>query len=177
MGEVPPLAQLQEKYRQKGFEMFIIYVREAHPGEKFPHHTSFEQKMAHARKYRESEDVAIRILVDDLKGTIHRAYGLLSNMTYLIDQEGTVVYKSDWTNAAELDGMCESLIRLDEMRRNQVPIIRQGASERLHWIPMDPALRERVYRRSGKKAIQDYLNVTGHLPYATDAEKAGSGSV
>ena len=53
-----------------------------------------------------------------------------------------------------------------------MPIIRQGISQRLHWIPMDPVQRERVYRRSGEKAIRDYLNARGSLPYATDAEKA-----
>jgi len=67
--------------------------------------------------------------------------------------------------------MCESLIRLDEMKAKKVPIIRQGVSERLHWIPMDPAQRETVYRRSGEKAIEDYFKAKGHLPYATDDEK------
>ncbi|TAJ96210.1 hypothetical protein EPO44_13450 [bacterium] len=175
MGEAPSLTELREKYRSKGFEFFIVYVREAHPGENFPHHASLEQKLAQARKLRDLEKVRLPILVDDLQGTTHKAYGLLPNMVYLINREGVVVYKSDWTDAVELDDMCKSLIRLDEMRVQQVPIIRQGVSERLHWIPMEPALRERVYRRSGEKAIRDYLNAKGHLPYATDAEKARLG--
>jgi hypothetical protein len=70
--------------------------------------------------------------------------------------------------------MCESLIRLDDMKARKVPIIRKGVSERLHWIPMDPKHRERIYRRSGEKAIEDYFNARGQLPYATDAEKATS---
>jgi hypothetical protein len=172
VGEVPPLTELYQKYRSKGFEFFIVYVREAHPGENFPHHTSFEQKLAHARKLRELEKVSLPILVDDIEGSTHKAYGLLPNMVYLIDRDGVIVYKSDWTDAHELEGMCESLIRLDEMKARHVPIIRQGASERLHWIPMDPKHRERIYRRSGEKAIRDYFNARGHLPYATDAEKA-----
>lgn len=172
MGEVPPLTKLYEGYKERGFEFFIVYVREAHPGENYPHHTSPEQKLAHARKLRELEGVKIPILVDDLLGSVHRAYGLLPNMIYLIDRDGTVVYKSDWTDAAELDGVCQSLIRLDEMRAQKLPIIRQGISERLHWIPMDPALRERVYRCSGERAIQDFFNARGYLPYATDAERA-----
>ena len=175
MGEVPPLTELREKYHPKGFEFFIVYVREAHPGENFPHHTSFEQKLAHARKLRDLEKISLPVLVDDLQGTSHKAYGLLPNMVYLIDREGTVVYKSDWTDAVELEGMCESLILLDGMKTRQVPIIRKGLSERLHWIPMEPALRERVYRRSGEKAIRDYWSAKGHLPYATDAEKTRLG--
>jgi hypothetical protein len=172
VGEVPPLTELYHKYRSKGFEFFIVYVREAHPGENFPHHTSFEQKLAQARKLRELENFILPILVDDIGGSTHKAYGLQPNMVYLIDREGIVVYKSDWTDAHELDGMCESLVWLDEMKAREVPIIRKGVSERLHWIPMDPKHRERIYRRSGEKAIRDYLNVRGHLPYATDAEQA-----
>lgn len=171
MGEVPPLTKLHEKYQDKGFVFFIVYVREAHPGENFPHHGSFEQKLAHARQLHDLERVKIPILIDDLKGAAHVAYGLLPNMIYLIDRDRTVVYKSDWTDAHELEGMCESLVRLDDMKARQVPIIRKGVSERLHWIPMDPQHRERIYRRSGEKAIRDYFNARGHLPYATDSER------
>lgn len=176
MGEVPPLTKLYGKYRSKGFEFFIVYVREAHPGENYPHHTSFGQKLAHARKLRELERVEIPILVDDLEGTVHGAYGLLANMVYLVDRDGMVVYKSDWTDARELEEVCESFIRLDEMKAQRIPIIRKGISKRLHWIPMDPALRERVYRRSGEKAIRDFLNARGYLPYATDAQRVKPGA-
>jgi hypothetical protein len=172
VGEVPPLTELYQEYRSKGFEFFIIYVREAHPGENFPHHVSFDQKLTHGRKLRELEKVTLPILVDDMEGSTHKAYGLLPNMVYLIERDGIVVYKSDWTDEHELEGMCESLVRLDDMKVRQVPIIRKGVSERLHWIPMDPAHRKRIYRRSGEKAIKDYFNARGHLPYATDAEQA-----
>ena len=174
MGEVPPLTDLYKKFREKGFEFFIIYTREAHPGENFPHHRTWDQKLAHARKLKELDSVEIPILMDDLTGSTHVAYGALSNMIYLIDRDGVVVYKSDWTDAHELNGMCQSLVHLDDMKTRNVPIIRKGVSERLHWIPMDPQHRERIYRRSGEKAIKDYFNARGYLPYAADAEKAGS---
>lgn len=172
MGEVLPLQKLQAKYGGLGFETLFVYTRESHPGENFPHHDSHEQKLDHAHKLRALEGVTVPILVDDLNGTVHREYGLLSNMVYLIDREGMIVYKSDWTDHRELEGMCEDLLRLEDMRVRGVPIIRSSRSERLHWIPMDPQLRERVYRRSGDKAIRDYAQVNGHLPYATDVEKA-----
>jgi hypothetical protein len=171
VGEVPPLAKVARKYRDRGFEFLVVYVRESHPGENFPHHTSFEQKLAHARKLKELENVELPILVDDLRGSIHRAYGLLSNMVYVIDRQGTIVYKSDWTDSEELDEVCRGLLRREERIAAGVPILRTARSTRLHWIPMDPALRERVYRRSGEKAIRDYLHVMGHLPFASDAER------
>jgi len=162
VGEVPPLTQLYFKYQPKGFEFFVVYVREAHPGKNFPHHESFEQKLAHARKLRELERVKIPILVDDLFGTVHKAYGVLANMVYLIDREGVIVYKSNWTDAQELEEMCKSLVRLDDMEAREVPIIRPAFSERLHWIPMDPEHRERIYRRSDssdKKATKDFHSI------------------
>jgi Iodothyronine deiodinase len=175
VGEVPPLTKLYEKYQPSGFAFFIVYVREAHPGENYPHHQSIEQKLEHAEKLRELENInKVPILIDDIQGTMHNPYGLLPNMVYLIDREGTIVYKSDWSDAKELEGVCASLLHLDEMKARQIPIIRQGISERLHWIPMDPSMRERIYRRSGEKAIQDYLNAKGNLPYATDAERKKS---
>ena len=172
MGEVPPLTRLYRKYQAANFQFFIVYAREAHPGENYPHHNSGEQKLAHARKLRELEQIReIPILVDDFSGATHRAYGSLPNMIYLIDCDGMVVYKSDWTDTHEIDGMCASLMRRDDMKEKKVPIIRQGISQRLHWIAMDPVERERIYRRSGEKAIQDYFRARGSLPYATDAER------
>ena len=110
--------------------------------------------------------------MDDLDGTIHKVYGLRPNIIYLIDREGTVVYKSDWTDSHELKEMCENLLRLEAMRAQNVPIIRRASSERLHWIDMDPTLREQVYKRSGEKAIQDFIRAKGYLPHATDTERA-----
>lgn len=170
MGEVPPLTRLLQKYRPRGFEFFIIYTREAHPGENYPHHGSFADKLGCARRLRELDQVAeVPILVDDFGGATHTAYGELPNMVYLIERGGRIVYKSDWTDALEIDEMCASLVRLDAMKSNKQPIIRQGVSQRLHWIPMDPGHRERIYRRSGEKAIRDYENAKGSSPFATDA--------
>lgn len=124
MGEVPPLTKLYGKYQAEHFQFFIVYAREAHPGENFPHHDSAEQKLAHAQKLRDLEQIReIPILVDDFSGATHRAYGSLPNMIYLIDRDGVVVYKSDWSDAHEIDGMCASLVRRDEMKANQVPLI------------------------------------------------------
>jgi hypothetical protein len=170
VGEVPPLTQLYRKFRSQGFHFFIIYTREAHPGENYPHHESFQQKLASAKQMRELDSIDdIPILVDEIGGATHTAYGQLPNMIYLIDAEGVIVYKSDWTDTNEIDDMCASLVRRDEMKANQVPIIRQSISQRLHWIPMDPKHRERVYRRSGEKAIRDYQAARGVSPYASDA--------
>ncbi len=171
MGEVPPLSALYRQYRELSFAFFIVYTREAHPGENYPHHVSAQQKLGQARELRRLERVDdMPILIDDIDGTVHSAYGQLPNMVYLIDRDGVIVYKSDWTDSHEIDGMCQSLARRDRMESENLPIIRQGRSQRLHWIPMEPAHRERIYRRSGAKAIEDYRRARGVSPYASDRE-------
>jgi len=174
---LPRLERLRQEYETLGFDFRIVYVREAHPGETFPHHTSFAQKLRHAVALRELEGIRVRILVDGLDGAAHQAYGMRPNMIYLIDRKGMVVYKSNWTDSAELKDVCESLLRYEGMRARTMPIVRKAVSERVHWIDMDPAVRERVYKRSGEKAIKDFVAARGYLPYATDAERSQSVAV
>jgi hypothetical protein len=66
----------------------FVYTREAHPGEHVPHHDSFERKLACATLLREEAGIGRDILVDDPAGTVHRAYGLMPNMTWVIDRAG-----------------------------------------------------------------------------------------
>ena len=80
-----------------------MYTREAHPGEHFPAHRSFEQKLAHARTFKEQFRIGRLILVDDLIGTGHKLYGTLPNMTYLIGRSGKVLFRADWTDPPTIE--------------------------------------------------------------------------
>ena len=81
----------------------FVYTREAHPGENVPWHDSFGGKLACARLLRDEAGIRRDILVDDIAGTVHRGYGLMPNMTWVIDRGGRVVYKADWTSAANVE--------------------------------------------------------------------------
>lgn len=65
-----------------------VLVRQAHPGQGAPRYTSFEQKMADAEAYRRDERLAWPVLVDDVDGSVHHAYGAVSNPSYLIGTHG-----------------------------------------------------------------------------------------
>jgi hypothetical protein len=88
----------------------FIYTREAHPGENVPHHDSFERKLACTRLLREEAGIGRDILVDDLAGTMHRAYGLMPNMTWVIGRGGRVAYKANWTSAANVEAFLERFL-------------------------------------------------------------------
>ena len=81
----------------------FVYAREAHPGENVPRHDSFAGKLACAALLRDETGIGRDILVDDLAGTVHRAYGLMPNMTWVIAQGGRIAYKADWTSAANVE--------------------------------------------------------------------------
>ena len=81
----------------------FVYTREAHPGELVGAHESFEAKLATARLLRDETGIRRPILVDDLEGTAHHAYGLLPNMNWVVGRGGRILYKSDWTSAANVD--------------------------------------------------------------------------
>lgn len=61
----------------------FVYTHEAHPGERVPHHDSFETKLANARLLCDEVGIRRPILVDDHDGTVHRAYRELPNMTWV----------------------------------------------------------------------------------------------
>jgi hypothetical protein len=82
----------------------VFITREAHPGENVPHHDSFERKLASAALLAEETGISRDILVDDLAGLVHRAYGLMPNMTWVIGRGGRVAYKANWTSAANVEG-------------------------------------------------------------------------
>jgi hypothetical protein len=45
--------------------------------------------------------------MDDVEGTVHRAYGLLPNMSWVLDRGGTILYKAMWTSAAHVGEFLE----------------------------------------------------------------------
>jgi hypothetical protein len=77
-----------------------VYVREAHPGEHYGHHETFAHKMELARQFQRLFSVKRPILVDDIEGTAHTAFGRLPNMTYILGLGNRVVFRSDWTDPA-----------------------------------------------------------------------------
>jgi len=79
-----------------------VIVRQGHPGPEVPCYESFEQKLRDGYRYKELEDIPWTVVVDDLQGTVHQAYGSLADPTYLIDNDGRVVYYNIWTHVPTL---------------------------------------------------------------------------
>jgi hypothetical protein len=163
---------LAAHYAPRGYRFVFVYTREAHPGEYYPHHTSFEQKLAHARVLRDHHRVQRPILVDDLAGTLHRAYGTLPNMTYVVGRAGRITFKSNWTDAETIRFALEYQLRMANLRREGARLAPFYAElQGLRWN--DPAKFQEGLAFAGPKAVAEFAAVTkrwqqeGRRPDAT----------
>jgi hypothetical protein len=160
VGEVSPLNELYRRYHDRGFEFFTVYVREPHPGENYGPHVAWEQKLKFARDCREQDGIANPMLVDDLDGTVHRLYGSLPNMVYIINKNGCIAFKAMWTDHDEIAAVLANLALADELQEKGVRV-KPSYSEKINYVPAQYAggLRDRVFDRAGPQAWSDYKKV------------------
>ncbi|MBI2918269.1 MAG: hypothetical protein HYY01_09760 [Chloroflexi bacterium] len=160
---MPPLEQLHREFGPQGVRFFTVYTREPHPAENYPHHTSYEQKLRHAAHCRQQDGITMPIIVDSLDGEIHRAYGTLPNMVYIIDRRGRIFFRSQWTQHREIREALEELI-LIEQARARGERLRPVYSERLGLREDYPDAHQRVFRRAGPQATADFERQSGKAP-------------
>ena len=86
----------------------VMYIREAHPGERVRAHRCFEDKLALAKLIKEDEPNR-RVLIDTTSGDAHRVYGALPNSVHVFDEKGVVVYRSDWSNVEVVEKVLASM--------------------------------------------------------------------
>jgi hypothetical protein len=130
----------------------FLYTREAHPGERVGAHDSFETKLANARLLRDEIGIRRPILVDDLKGTAHHAFGLLPNMSWVIARGGGIIYKSDWTSAANIEAFL-TRHEAGRSRRPEAGTVGPYLTEQVEFRDID---REAFYQRLQRNGPRSY---------------------
>lgn len=99
-----------------GISTTLVYTREIHPNEElpygtFPHHRSFADKLAAARRFKHDLGLSINVAVDDLAGTVHLAYGGLPFAGAVVRRDGTLVHRSEWACATQIHQVADNLSR------------------------------------------------------------------
>jgi hypothetical protein len=79
-----------------------VFIRQAHPGPAVPFYDSYERKAEDARAYKTKENIPWTVVVDDLDGTVHQAYGGLADPSYVLNADGNVAFYNTWTFAPTL---------------------------------------------------------------------------
>jgi len=103
---------LQEKYDPEQVDMFFVYSRERHPGERgypeFNQTTTTEERMVYAKMMSEITDVPIA--VDPIDESTLREYGIVPNAAFVVDQEGYIVFKSQWADVHKIELVIDQLL-------------------------------------------------------------------
>jgi len=154
------LNELYDDYKDQDVAFFFVYVREAHPGDRLPSHEDIHDKMRAAEFFRDEEEVEMPILVDDLKGSIHRKYGSLPNPAFLVDKSGHIAFRCLWAQAGVLAEALAELLEVQERRDTGRAVVLGG--EDLS-VPMRRALlhTHRALQRGGRRAIRDFQREMG----------------
>jgi hypothetical protein len=148
------MEDMAARFARRSVRSVFLYTREAHPGESYRRHASMDDKRHHARAFQTEFNVKRRILLDDLEGTVHRAYGTLPNMTWIIGPGGLIHYKAAWTDPVDIEDVLQ--YSLDSWERRGKDRLLPYHSERLKWRGRDDAkFRERLVK-NGPQAVTDF---------------------
>ena len=165
---------MAREYASKGLVFLFLYTREAHPGENFPAHRSVEQKLAHARAFKERFRIERPILVDDLLGTGHKLYGMLPNMTYLVGRGGKVLFRADWTDPPTIQWAVQ-YIQDSRARRREGFHLAPFYTEIVGYRWNDPAnVRDRIRtcRAEGCERLRSRYGASAQTRTATRPHRA-----
>lgn len=146
---------IADRYAAEGVGSIFLYTHEAHPAEHYPHLTSMAQKFRHAEALRDVLGVSRPILVDALDGACHRAYGSMPNMTWIFNRSGTVLYKSDWSDANSAENAIQYLLDVAQRRQERERLV-PFRVERIDYRNSDQEQFYKGLERNGPKAVDEF---------------------
>ena len=91
---IPDMKEIVSEFSDVEFVM--VYVREAHPGERLGPHQSMGEKKKAAQLVAPRYGEHRRVLVDNLEGEFHRAFGAMPNVIYIVRPDGKIHYRCNW---------------------------------------------------------------------------------
>lgn len=93
----PALHRLHDRFGD-AVRFVSLYVREAHPGDRYPQPDTMDRKLAHARAYAERDDIDWTVAVDDVDGPLHQRMDPKPHAAYLVGSDGRVLWRTVWAN-------------------------------------------------------------------------------
>ncbi len=104
---IPRMEDLSQAHPEAAF--YVVYSREAHPGERTGPHRSAADKRAAARQLVADEALTRTVLDDDLDGAVHCAYGAVWDPVFVLDPEGRVVCRLAWNDPSRVEAVLDGL--------------------------------------------------------------------
>ncbi len=144
----PKLKHLQEQFGDR-VAFVSLYVREAHPGDRYPQPQTMEQKLHFARELKERDQLPWPVAVDDIDGTLHRQLDPKPNGAYMMDTDGRVAFRALWSNDRE--GVLRDA--LEDLASGRSPATERSG----RMVPMMRGIAhmDEMLERSGPSARRD----------------------
>jgi len=79
----PTVQALQDEFGDR-VDFIMLYVREAHPGERITQAETMDEKLEHARALKQLYDVSWTVAADSIDGDLHRALDPKPNSAFLV---------------------------------------------------------------------------------------------
>jgi hypothetical protein len=111
----------------------VVYVREAHPGERLGQHENMDDKIAAAKLVAPRYGEHRRVLVDNYDGDFHRAYGAMPNVLYIVRPDGTIHYRVNWAAPDKVREALEDRENYHTYENADVATLR-ASRKKLHMI-------------------------------------------
>jgi len=163
INDLTDLHRLHDRFTARDVQFLVIYVREGHPAENYPAHSSLEQKLSHARDLQRLENIRFPVLVDSLAGDVHHLYGMRPSPVWVISKEGRIVHKSSWLIADQLEQVIEHLLRGEQWIAEGLRT-RRVYTETWTELWINRTVHERVLSRAGTRARQEVVQAFGLDP-------------
>ena len=108
---------LHEKYDRNDVDIFFVYSRERHAGERgYPEFKDTEttgERMAYARMMSGITDVPI--VVDPIDERTLKDYGIVPNAAFVVDRDGYIVFKSQWADVRKVEQVIDQLMAAERL--------------------------------------------------------------
>lgn len=119
VGNITPMNKLAQDFPD--LEFLVLYTREAHPGERIGAHKTLADKVKRAKETQARFGEERTILIDDMEGTGHLAYGILPDMVYIIAPDGIVAFRGKWNNAKAIRKVLQKLVNKESIEGMRSP--------------------------------------------------------
>lgn len=96
----PDLARLHRLFGDR-VRFVVVNVREAHPGERARQTSDPDEKARRAAELRHHHGFAFEVAIDDADGSLHQWFGTRPSSAYVIDPNGTIIFRAHWSSASE----------------------------------------------------------------------------
>lgn len=111
--QLPFWDRLKEKYATEAVDLFVVYGKELHPGDKktykdYPAPKSEYEKMAYAKEF--AQLTKLPVLVDGLDNAVLDRYGRVPNGAFVVDADGRLIFRGTWADSRKIEHILDTVL-------------------------------------------------------------------